>query len=185
MIDVATTVILGIEVPDTRTAFLVTLAIHVLAGLTAVVAGAVAATARKRRGRHSWAGRVYLVALAVVAGSAAVLVGLRWPHNMHLLALGAGAAGAALLGYRACRRRRSGWARRHILGMGASYVLLLTAFYVDNGPQLPVWKLLPDWVFWLLPAAIGAPIVVRALVKYRAWPTTPGPPARRATDGQH
>jgi hypothetical protein len=35
--------------------------------------------------------------------------------------------------------------------MGSSYLGLLTAFYVDNGPQLPLWNRLPDWSFWILP----------------------------------
>src|SRR5713226_5732494 len=35
------------------------------------------------------------------------------------------------------------WARFHIVGMGLSYVLLLTAFYVDNGKNLPLWNRLP------------------------------------------
>ena len=44
--------ILGIEVPDDRPVFPATLAVHVTAGLTCVVSGALAATARKRPGRH-------------------------------------------------------------------------------------------------------------------------------------
>jgi hypothetical protein len=51
--------------------------------------------------------------------------------------------------------------------MGASYILMLTAFYVDNGPHLPVWRLLPAPAFWLLPAAIGVPLIVYATRKYR------------------
>jgi hypothetical protein len=48
--------------------------------------------------------------------------------------------------------------------MGASYVLLLIAFYVDNGHSLPLWKELPPIAYWLLPAAIGIPLIVRALL---------------------
>jgi hypothetical protein len=44
--------ILGIEVPDDRPVFLAALAVHVAAGLTCVVSGALAATARKRPGRQ-------------------------------------------------------------------------------------------------------------------------------------
>ena len=44
--------ILGIEVPDDRPVFLATLAVHIAAGLTCAVAGALAASARKRPGRH-------------------------------------------------------------------------------------------------------------------------------------
>jgi hypothetical protein len=47
--------------------------------------------------------------------------------------------------------------------MGLSYVLMLTAFYVDNGERLPVWNRLPPIAFWLLPGAVGIPLIVRAL----------------------
>lgn len=43
--------------------------------------------------------------------------------------------------------------------MGSSYIAMLTAFYVDNGPQLPIWNLLPGWAFWVLPTAVGAPLI--------------------------
>jgi hypothetical protein len=33
--------------------------------------------------------------------------------------------------------------------------LLLIAFYVDNGKQLPVWKDLPHVTYWLLPLLSG------------------------------
>jgi hypothetical protein len=52
----------------------------------------------------------------------------------------------------------------HITGMGTSYVLLLTAFYVDNGKQLPVWKDLPHFTYWLLPLVVGILLIVRALL---------------------
>ncbi len=47
--------------------------------------------------------------------------------------------------------------------MGTGYVAMLTAFYVDNGPHLPLWDRLPPLTFWFLPAAIGAPIIARAV----------------------
>jgi hypothetical protein len=34
--------------------------------------------------------------------------------------------------------------------MGLSYVLMLIAFYVDNGKQLPIWKDLPHFGYCLL-----------------------------------
>jgi uncharacterized membrane protein len=158
--------ILGVEVPDSRPVFLTILAIHVLAGLTAVIAGVTAALAPKRAGRHPYAGRTYLIALGTVFITAAGMTALRWPHDIHLLAIGTVALAAALFGWRARRNRRPGWRRRHILGMGSSYLGLLTAFYVDNGPQLPVWNRLPDWSFWILPTAVGAPLIIRALRRY-------------------
>ena len=52
--------------------------------------------------------------------------------------------------------------------MSTSYVMMLVAFYVDNGPQLPIWKELPRVTYWLLPIAIGAPLAWRAWRRARA-----------------
>ena len=54
----------------------------------------------------------------------------------------------------------------HVLGMGSSYVALLTAFYVDNGRQLPLWRELPIWTYWLLPTLVGAPVIVWTLLRH-------------------
>ena len=50
--------------------------------------------------------------------------------------------------------------------MGASYVLLLTAFYVDNGRSLPIWRDLPELAYWLLPGLVGAPFMAWALLRH-------------------
>jgi len=50
--------------------------------------------------------------------------------------------------------------------MGLSYVLLLTAFYVDNGRNLPLWRELPQWAFWVMPSAIGGPIIMYTLLRH-------------------
>jgi hypothetical protein len=55
-----------------------------------------------------------------------------------------------------------GWTSFHVLGMGLSYIVLLTAFYVDNGPHLPVWDRLPALAYWTLPGIVGLPLVIRA-----------------------
>src|SRR6266568_987697 len=91
--------ILGIEIGSTAPVFLAFLAIHVAAGLTAVITGAVAFT-------------------------------------------------AATIGYLHRRLRRPG-DTGHIAGMGTAYIAMLTAFYVDNGPHLPLWDRLPTVAFWL------------------------------------
>jgi hypothetical protein len=52
---------------------------------------------------------------------------------------------------------------------------MLTAFYVDNGPHLPLWDRLPTLAFWLLPAAIAAPVITRAILRARNSPQAPGP----------
>jgi hypothetical protein len=43
----------------------------------------------------------------------------------------------------------------------------------DYGKQLPVWKELPHFTYWLLPLAVGIPLIVRALLCH--------PPARQTS----
>jgi hypothetical protein len=73
---------------------------------------------------------------------------------------------SAWLGRAALRQRWHNWARVHITGMGLSYILILIAFYVHNGKQLPLWKDLPHFMYWLLPLAVGTPLIVWALLRH-------------------
>jgi hypothetical protein len=43
---------------------------------------------------------------------------------------------------------------------------MLTAFYVDNGKSLPLWKELPTIAYWILPSAVGLPLIVHALLHH-------------------
>jgi len=43
---------------------------------------------------------------------------------------------------------------------------MITAFYVDNGKNLPVWRYLPQIAFWVLPILVAAPLVLRALRRH-------------------
>lgn len=161
-----TTVVLGIPIPSTSPVFLGVVAVHVLFGLVCVVAGAIAMLSPKRRGRHPMFGTIYYWGLVVVFVTASGLSVVRWAENDHLFILGVLAFIAASLGRAARRRRWLGWVPLHIVGMGLSYILLLTAFYVDNGKNLPLWKELPPLAYWLLPAAIGLPLIIRALLRH-------------------
>jgi len=152
--------LLGIPIPDEGPVFLVAVAAHIVAGLTSVAAGIVAMVSRKGGRVHVGFGRVYVVGITVVFASMAVLAAIRWPLDNHLAILGLIALVATLFGF--INRRRHGADRWHILAMGVSYVVLLTAFYVDNGPFLPIWNLLPAWSFWVI---VGAPIIVRAILR--------------------
>ena len=172
----------GLPIPDAGPVFTAALAGHLAAGLTAVVAGALAAAARKRTGRHPRAGHVYLWALGGVVTTAAVMAVIRWPHDAHLLAIAITAALLGGYGYAVRRRARRGWVARHALGLGGSYIALLTGFYIDNGPRLPLWDRLPDVVFWFLPGVIGAPLIWLAVHRFgrtarqrRLRPTIPAP----------
>ncbi|MEP7022717.1 MAG: DUF2306 domain-containing protein [Actinomycetota bacterium] len=162
----ATGRVLGHQVGSTAPLFLAFLAVHVMAGLTAVVTGAAAALARKGSPRHIRAGRWYYRAIMVVFATATTLAVLRWRQDYYLFIIGALAFGAATIGYQHRRRHRHG-DTGHIAGMGISYVAMLTAFYVDNGPHLPLWDHLPTLALWLLPSAIGAPVIARAIIHAR------------------
>jgi hypothetical protein len=169
--------ILGDQVGSTAPAFLAFLAIHVVAGLTAVATGAVAALSRKGGPRHIRAGRWYYRAITVVFATATILAVMRWQQDYYLFIIGAVAFTAATIGYQHRRRHRPG-DTGHIAGMGTAYVAMLTAFYVDNGPHLPLWDRLPAFAFWLLPSAIGAPIIARAIWRARHATDAPHPPDR-------
>lgn len=156
--------IAGIEIPSANPVFLTVVGIHVLLGLACVVTGAIAMLSPKRRGRHPRNGTIYFWCLAGAFLTAAALAAVRWAQDYHLFVLGALSFAAAYFGRRARQERRRHWARLHIAGMGSSYVLLLIAFYVDNGKSLPLWRDLPALAYWLVPAAIGVPLIVRALL---------------------
>jgi hypothetical protein len=144
----------------------VILVFHVFAGITCVLTGAAAALSPKRGGRHPILGRIYFSALAVVFVSSTAMALLRWREDAYLFVLGTLAFSSAAIGFTARRQHWPGWTTAHVVGMGVSYVVLLTAFYVDNGPRLPLWKELPPAVFWILPSAIGLPIIARALARH-------------------
>jgi len=156
----------GIEVPCDSSIFLAILAIHIPAGIVSVLAGLVALLSKKQPGRHPTFGTIYYWSLLVVFVSASILAALRWAEDYHLFILGTLAFTAATFGRMAHRRRWYGWVRLHIIGMGSSYILMLTAFYVDNGKNLPLWKELPPIAYWILPSAVGLPLIVHALLHH-------------------
>jgi hypothetical protein len=156
----------GIEIPSSDPVFLAVIAVHIPRGLMCVVTGAAAMLSKKRRGRHSQLGKAYFWALLAMFGSATLLAAMRWAEDYHLFVLGALSFTSAWLARSALRQRWRRWARVHLTGMGVSYILLLVAFYIDNGRQLPVWKDLPPFTYWLLPVAIGAPIIGWTLLRH-------------------
>jgi hypothetical protein len=151
---------LGLDVGSTGATFLAVLAVHVAAGVVCVACGAAAALARKGPARHARLGRWYYRCVVVVFSTAVVMAGLRWPDDNYLAGPALITMGAAAIGVRA--RRATTDHRPHLTAMGASYLGLLTAFYVDNGPHLPLWNHLPPAVFWVAPTLIGAPLILRA-----------------------
>jgi hypothetical protein len=168
--------IAGIEIPSSNPVFLALVGVHVLLGLTCTIVGVFAMLSPKRSGRHPRFGTIYYWCLMGVFVTASGLAAVRWADDYHLFVLGALAFGAAFLGRMARRKRGSNWVKLHITGMGTSYVLLLTAFYVDNGKNLPLWRELPPLAYWLVPAVVGIPVIVRALL-WHPLARAPQPPS--------
>src|SRR5215831_13075309 len=159
-------VVLGIPIPSSAPLFLSIVAVHVVAGLICTVGGIVAMLAAKRSGRHPSAGTIYYWSLLVVVLSLNAISILRWPADTHLYVLGILSFGTGWIGRIAKRQLWHGWLRVHVSGMALSYILLLTAFYVDNGPNLPLWRSLPPIALWLLPSIVGLPILVWTLTRH-------------------
>lgn len=79
--------------------FLAVLAVHVPAGLAAVITGAGAAFTRKGSTRHVRLGRWCYAAITLVFATAAILAVLRWREDWDLLVLGALAYAGGTIGF--------------------------------------------------------------------------------------
>jgi hypothetical protein len=160
----------------TGPAFVVLLIPHILAGLTAVAAGAAVMVSRKGTRRHMRMGTAYFWALAALVATAAGLTAIRGPRDLPVFGLGVLALVLASAGRYARRhpRTQNPGPSSHILAMTSSYTVMLTAFYVDNGKNLPLADRLPQTAYWLLPAVIAAPLIVRSVRCHRG----PGPTPR-------
>jgi hypothetical protein len=164
--------------------FLAFLIPHILAGTAAVASGVTVIHGRKDSRRHVRAGTVYYWALAALAATAAGLTAVRGTRDLYLLVLGVLAFSLASAGRHAWRQPLA-WPWRawpghgpHILAMSASYTVMATAFLADNGKDLPLIGHLPKAVFWLLPAAIAAPVIARALHRHTAQAAGPDQTAK-------
>lgn len=155
--------------------FFLPLVVHALAGLTTGVTGVLAFRAPKRRGRHHQWGTRYLWAYTVVFLTATILSLQRMPDDAYLFVLATLGYGLALSGYAARRFRQEPIVRRmlgkqwvvvHIIGEIGSYVILWTAFYVDNAHLIPGLKELPTLTFWVLPTLIALPFLVVSLSRF-------------------
>jgi hypothetical protein len=156
------TVILGIPIPFTHPVFLGLVGIHVAFGLFAVATGLIAMLSPKGRGRHSRFATIYFWSLFGVFVTMSLLSFMRWVEDYPLFILGVLAFLAAYFGRSAIRLRKP---PLHLIGMSASYILMLTAFYVDNGKNLPLWRELPQVALWLIPRMVGIPLTTHYLLK--------------------
>jgi hypothetical protein len=109
---------------------------------------------------------MYFWLLAVLFASATVLSVIRWEDDYHLFVLGLLSFVSAMFGRSAARWHWPRWPRLHLTGMGSSYILMLTAFLVDNGKFLPLWRELPPLALWFIPGVLGLPFLVHALLRH-------------------
>ncbi len=170
--------------------FFAPLAVHVLAGLTTVVTGIITFSQPKHAGAHHRWGQRYLWAYIVVLLTATILSIQRWEADAYLFFLAVLGSLCALVGYTARRFRHTRWLQRilgaqgvtvHLVGMITSYVVLLTAFYVDNAHLIPLLDRLPPLMFWVLPSLISLPFLVLSLSRFapkRVAPSSTGSAAR-------
>jgi hypothetical protein len=155
--------------------FFLPLVVHAVAGLTAGITGILTFIAPKGPGRHHQWGERYLVAYSIVVLMAVILSVQHWPQDAYLFGLALLGGSCALVGYSARRFRDEHvvlrllgehWVIVHIVGMIGSYVVLWTAFYVDNGHLIPLVNRLPVLVFWMAPTLIAVPFLIRSLSRF-------------------
>jgi uncharacterized membrane protein len=158
-----TTNLSGVPVPSGDPVFLSMVVVHIVIAIFSVLTGLVAMLASKGSLTHSRFGRIYFGLMCSSFVTVVILSVMRWPHNIHLLTIGTVAFGCAYFGRKKVLRLEAKRFQGHTWLMGMSYILLLTGFYVDNGKNLPLWALLPQWSFYVIPAAVGVPIILKVL----------------------
>ncbi|HEV2237395.1 MAG TPA: hypothetical protein VGR57_12105 [Ktedonobacterales bacterium] len=178
--------------------FFLPLVVHALAGLTTGVCGVVAFSVPKAPTRHHRWGTRYLWAYTVVFLTASLLSVQHWSTDAYLFGLAVLGYSFALGGYSARRFRQTPWLHRllgewwviaHLVGMIGSYVVLWTAFFVDNGHFFPGLNQLPSLTFWAAPTLIAIPFLVRSIARFAPKPPAPStlapaaPPAVRDDTG--
>lgn len=156
----------GIHIPSDNPLFLTVISLHILAAMVCVVSGITAMFAKKEQGIHPKSGTIYFWSLLVVLITVIIIAIGRWKEDYYLFILGSVSFCSAYIGRMARKNRWQKWSIVHIIGMGFSYIVLLTSFYVDNGKFLPVWENLPVITYWVLPSLIGIPIIIRTLLRH-------------------
>lgn len=148
----------------------VLLGVHITAGTIGLLLGPLALAVPKRAGWHPRLGVAYQGAVAVMTASALSLAALAPSRLWWLGPIAVATEAAALAGWAVRRRHSSGWLGWHIRLMCGSYLSFVTAALVVN------WA---SPLAWVLPTAVGTPLIIRA-VKRATHPSIPPstPPQR-------
>ena len=165
----------GDHVGSTAPVFLAFLAVHVLAGLTAVARGGRGA-GPERECPSCPVGRLFYRAIAVVFGTAVVLAAMRWREDYYLAIIGAVALGPPRRYQHRCRHvpvtpgTSPGWAPPTSRCSPRSTSTTALACRCGTAARARVL---------VLPSAIGAPVIGRAVIRARhATKQTRETPAR-------
>jgi hypothetical protein len=138
-----------------RTVFLV---VHVASGVVALALGPLALlAARSHRRSFPWLRDTYYWTVLVVCTTATVVSVLAWARLWWLVPIAALSYGLALAGYLGSRHDWPPWVRAH--GWGGSYIALVTALLVVSARGVSGGL---EAVAWIVPAAIGIPLIVHA-----------------------
>lgn len=141
------------------------LAGHIIAGFAGLVLGLVAMSAKKRRGRHSSACKVYHWAVLLTCVLASVLSFLDWTRLWWFLPIAAGSYTFAFVGYLAAKVRRKNWLLWHVNGQGGSYIAMVTALLAVNWETISGTSGVRSPLAWTLPTLVGS--TVTALISRR------------------
>ena len=143
---------------------IVFLVLHVASGAAALALGPVAllAAVQRRRGAAVLRDAYHWVVLVVCATATVVSV-LAWARLWWLVPIGAFSYGLALAGYLGSRNHWPLWMRAH--AWGGSYIALVTALLVVSVRGVSTAL---EVAAWILPAAIGVPLIVRAHTRRHA-----------------
>ena len=90
---------------------------------------------------------------------------MNWERSSYLFYVALFSYSFLIRGFLAVKKREENWLPNHIGGMLGSYVAMTTAFLVVSGPKIPMVSMLPPITLWLLPTAIGYPIIKKLKCK--------------------
>jgi ABC-type sugar transport system permease subunit len=97
------TVLFGVPVPSDNKVFLTFIVAHIILGLICVLGGLLAILTNKTSKIHKYAGNVYFWGYTVLFITIIITSIMRWPHNIHLLAVGSFGYSLAFVGRRMAR----------------------------------------------------------------------------------
>jgi hypothetical protein len=137
-----------------RTVFL---GVHVASGVLALALGPVALLGARRQRRWFASLRAaYHWTVLLVCATATVVSVLAWSRLWWLVPIAALAYSLTLAGHLGSKLDWPAWVRAH--GWGGSYIALVTALLVVAARGVAA---VLEVAAWLLPAAIGTPLIVR------------------------